>query len=925
MSHPHSAPAGDPHEDRELPIEGFKGTPEEVERQWFEQVYRGRGDSMAQLTLRAVLMGSVLGGVLSLTNLYIGLKSGWGFGVAITACILSYAIWTTLHGLGLVRTQMTVLENNCMQSTASSAGYSTGGTLISAFAAYIMLNNASLPLDLMLGWVFVLAVLGVTMAIPMKRQMINVEQLRFPSGVAAAETLKALHSHGESGMRSARALGAAGLLAAMSKFWTDGLAVVSSTLAPHQISAWVTRFNEATVGSVWMSRGVMFAWEPLFIAAGAITGLRVCVSMMVGAVLCWMVFVPYWINKDVITLTVTEPIPVVIDRAIFSTEPDIDRYASYNDRTGDLKWEGPMSAGVRARLATMFPDPWVQVQLQRLYVRSQFRAAEPLAAWPAEFSAKKDLAALLEFDDGRLRMRELISPEQYEGLRAASSDPQYLRALAALYERSVLPGYEPWWSSVVLPEPFRKIKIPDSLTQRLRVETSGEAALLLWRGPMSESERTAVKAINKTPAFEALVDELSAAAGRRTLTGKIPEALAGWIALDEENRALRTLGPAPEEGVDEAVKVIEDDVLLSAAVNNLIAASKKPRASENFRDLVYWTLWGGTACMVTSGLLAFALQWRSALRAFGGLFNLFGRRGAKSNDPLEAIETPTSWFVIGQLFALVAICWLAHESFGMPYWQSALAVVMTFGLALVACRVTGETDTTPIGAMGKIMQLTFGIVHPAKVAGDATAAMNVNLMAANITAGAAGSSADLLTDLKSGYLLGANPRKQFIAQFCGIFTGTLVTVFAFRLLIPSADVLGTPQFPAPAAQAWRGVAEALSKGLDNLEPLKLWSIVIGGAVGIVLPILSMVAPAKAKVWIPSAAGVGLAWVFNWYYALLFLIGAIIGWVIEKKAPKVAKEFTFPVASGIIAGESLMGVALIFIENGPEMWQRLFGG
>jgi uncharacterized oligopeptide transporter (OPT) family protein len=52
------------------------------------------GTAMAQLTWRAVLIGSCLGGVLSLTNLYIGLKAGWGFGVAITACILSYAIWT---------------------------------------------------------------------------------------------------------------------------------------------------------------------------------------------------------------------------------------------------------------------------------------------------------------------------------------------------------------------------------------------------------------------------------------------------------------------------------------------------------------------------------------------------------------------------------------------------------------------------------------------------------------------------------------------------------------------------------------------------------------------------------------------------------------------------------------------------------------
>ena len=155
-----------PDRDR-LPVQGFTGTPEEIERQWYEQVYRGRGDSMRQLTWRAVIMGSVLGGVLSLTNLYIGLKAGWGFGVAITACILSYAIWTTLHRIGVVGTPMTILENNCMQSTASSAGYSTGGTLISAFAAYMLVSNATLSLPLMLAWVFLLAVLGVTMAIPM--------------------------------------------------------------------------------------------------------------------------------------------------------------------------------------------------------------------------------------------------------------------------------------------------------------------------------------------------------------------------------------------------------------------------------------------------------------------------------------------------------------------------------------------------------------------------------------------------------------------------------------------------------------------------------------------------------------------------------------------------------------------------------------
>ena len=58
-------------------MRGFQGSAEEIEQQWYEQVYRGRGDRLPQLTWRAVAMGSVLGGLLSLTNLYIGLKAGW--------------------------------------------------------------------------------------------------------------------------------------------------------------------------------------------------------------------------------------------------------------------------------------------------------------------------------------------------------------------------------------------------------------------------------------------------------------------------------------------------------------------------------------------------------------------------------------------------------------------------------------------------------------------------------------------------------------------------------------------------------------------------------------------------------------------------------------------------------------------------------
>src|SRR6516225_5692486 len=115
--------------------------PEEValmdESEWYARAFRG---DASQLTLRAVLMGSVLGFFLAFTNVYVGLKAGWGLGVALTACLASFTIWNSFHRIGLAKSPMTILETNCIQSTASSAGYSTVSIIISAIPAMLLLS-----------------------------------------------------------------------------------------------------------------------------------------------------------------------------------------------------------------------------------------------------------------------------------------------------------------------------------------------------------------------------------------------------------------------------------------------------------------------------------------------------------------------------------------------------------------------------------------------------------------------------------------------------------------------------------------------------------------------------------------------------------------------------------------------------------------
>ena len=135
------------------------------DREWLKNVYQG---DAKQLTVRAIVMGMIIGGLMSLTNLYIGLKTGWGLGVTITACVLSFSIWKLLRTIfpKVFKTDMTMLENNSMKSTASSAGYTTGGTMVSAIAAYVLITGQHIDFWVLVGWTVFLGIAGSEVVTP---------------------------------------------------------------------------------------------------------------------------------------------------------------------------------------------------------------------------------------------------------------------------------------------------------------------------------------------------------------------------------------------------------------------------------------------------------------------------------------------------------------------------------------------------------------------------------------------------------------------------------------------------------------------------------------------------------------------------------------------------------------------------------------
>lgn len=309
-----------------------------------------------------------------------------------------------------------------------------------------------------------------------------------------------------------------------------------------------------------------------------------------------------------------------------------------------------------------------------------------------------------------------------------------------------------------------------------------------------------------------------------------------------------------------------------------------------------WLLWPGVSLMVFSALTSFAFSWRSVLAVFS--------QGKSAKDAVvqDDVILPRKYFVISLLVVTAVSVILQVLFFNIAAWVATLGVLLTFILALVATRVSGEANITPVGAMGKVTQLVFAVLAPAQPA--------ANLMSACVTGGAASQCADMMHDLKTGTMIGTPPRLLVVAQTCGALAGALIGSAGYLILIknPATELL-TEQWPAPSVAAWKAVAELFMTGLKALPQGAVAGMWIGGFAGILLAILEKVLPKKYRSWVPSPTSVGLGFVIPAFNGISIFVGAMLATLLEKVVPSWSSRFLIICASGIIAGESLSGVAL----------------
>ena len=312
-----------------------------------------------------------------------------------------------------------------------------------------------------------------------------------------------------------------------------------------------------------------------------------------------------------------------------------------------------------------------------------------------------------------------------------------------------------------------------------------------------------------------------------------------------------------------------------------------------FAVLVEWLLWPGASLMVSATLASLALRlWRQRSVLLAGR-----KPGARRPAVLPALALA---------LAAALVVALQASLFDIALPVALMTVPLALFLAAVAARVVGATGIAPIGAIGQLSQLSFGVLAPGQMA--------VNLMSANTAGGAAGQCTDLMNDFKVGRAIGATPWKQVAAQVIGIAVGSIVGVLVYKALIPDPKaMLLTEQWPAPAVATWKAVAQTLGAGLSALSESMRWAILAGCVAGMLLGVLEVALPLRRARFLPSAAALGLAFVLPASVSLMMALGALLTWLAGLRWPGLTRDYAITVAAGLIAGESMTGV-------GASLWQ-----
>jgi uncharacterized oligopeptide transporter (OPT) family protein len=317
-------------------------------------------------------------------------------------------------------------------------------------------------------------------------------------------------------------------------------------------------------------------------------------------------------------------------------------------------------------------------------------------------------------------------------------------------------------------------------------------------------------------------------------------------------------------------------------------------------DILLIIMWPAVGMLIAGGLSGLLLRWRVLVKTF--------RDMTASTSTSE--DLPLRWVFIGGGLAAVAMIAVQRIFFGTPVWHSLIAIALSVPLGLVALRVLGETNWGPISQMTNLTQAVFGVVAP----GDLRASM----VSSGITGAVAAESEGLMQDFRAGAMIHSTPRILTYMQLLAVPVGALALAAMYPLLRDTYGIIGDQaQLLSPTSQRWVGFAKLMTQDFSaagRANPATaarvswmLTSVAVGAVIGVALTVLE-----QRKEWrrfIPSPTGMGIAMVIPVNAVTMIFVGALADTIWSKISPATHERYSIPIASGLIAGEALVAVAI----------------
>ncbi len=326
--------------------------------------------------------------------------------------------------------------------------------------------------------------------------------------------------------------------------------------------------------------------------------------------------------------------------------------------------------------------------------------------------------------------------------------------------------------------------------------------------------------------------------------------------------------------------------------------------SELFADKGASEIWGtyiryiGAGALTAGGIISLIKSLPLIVKTFGGAMKSLGKSGNVSRD--RTSRDLNMLFIIIAIVILTVLIWLI-PSIPVSLLGAVIIVVFGFFFATVSSRMVGlvGSSNNPVSGMAIATLLIATLIL------KVTGANGIEGMCSAIAIGSiiciiSAIAGDTSQDLKTGYLLGATPKKQQIGEIIGVVASALA-IGGTLYLLNQAWHFGTNELPAPQATLMKLIVEGVMGG--NLP----WTLVfIGAFIAVIVEIIGIPV-------LPFAIGVYLPVQLN----ACIMVGGLVRLVVEKitdkkenKEETVNKGILF--CSGMIAGEGIVGILLALL-------------